>query len=76
MDPNIVIDGVAYSVVHSFGDARVIINYEGLYVFADKNPDGTWDLSGEPARENEKPVLEALLAPTMDQTIVTVTKNE
>lgn len=32
-----------------------------------------WELSGEPARENEKPILAAFLAPMMDRSILTVT---
>lgn len=73
----ITIDGKEYEVAHQFNESRVIISYEGVYVFADRWADGGgWDLSGEPARENEKPVLEALLAPMLDKTVVTVTKDD
>lgn len=70
------IDGKLYEVAHEFNPARAIINYDGVFVLVDKNADGTWDLSGEPAREDEKPILEALIKPFEDQTIVTVTKDE
>lgn len=68
-------DGKDYEVAHTFSEGRVLISYDGLYSFADRAGDGTWDLSGEPARPEEKPVLAALLAPTMDQSVVTITKE-
>lgn len=71
----ITLDGQDYEVAHKFSESRVLVNYCGLYTFADKATDGTWELSGEPARQDEKPVLEALLAPTLDQSILTVTKD-
>lgn len=73
---DVTIDGKSYRVAHQFNESRVIIDFDGAYVFADRWPDGTWDLSGEPAREDEKPILAALLAPTMDKTVVTVIKDE
>jgi hypothetical protein len=66
-------DGQEYEVAHTFSPSRAIISYDGLYVLVDQ-VDGAWDLSGEPARPEEKPVLETLLAPMMDQSIVTITK--
>jgi hypothetical protein len=65
-----------YDVVHTFGDNRAIINYDGLFVLVDRVA-GTdqFELSGEPARgENEKPVLDALVATIKDS--VTVTKSD
>lgn len=70
---DITIDGKSYKVAHLFDEKRCLVEYEGLYVFADKAFDGTWELSGEPARENEKPVLAAFLNPMLGKTIVTVT---
>lgn len=64
-----------YDVVHAFGDNRAIINYDGLYVLVDR-VGGTdqFELSGEPARESEKPILNALVATIKDS--VTVTKTD
>lgn len=73
---NITIDGKSYEVAHQFNENRVLINYDGLYVFADRNMFGNWDLSGLPAREDEKPILKAFLEPTLDKTVVTVTKED
>lgn len=69
-------DGKTYNVAHTFSNTRCIINYQGLYVFADQGSDGTWDLSGEPSRDDEKAVLAALIAPMMDVTVVTITPPE
>lgn len=69
------VDGKTYTVAHAFGDSRALIDFDGLYVFVDKFPDGTWELSGEPARESEKPVLKALTDPMNDQSVLTVTKG-
>lgn len=68
-------DGKQYEVAHMFGDSRALVNYDGLYVFVDL-VGGIWDLSGEPARDDEKPILAALTAPMNDQSILTVTKDE
>lgn len=70
---HIAIDGTQYKVAHLFDETRAIISYDGLYVLVDRLPNGTWELSGEPARANEKPVLNALVAPMLDKTTVTVT---
>lgn len=72
---NIVLDGTSYEIAHSFSSTRAIINYEGLYVFVDQASDGTWELSGLPAREHEKPILNALVAPMNDKTDVKVIKT-
>jgi hypothetical protein len=69
----ILVDGKEYALVHSFRDNRAIIDMDGLYVLVDKAPDGIWDLSGEPAREGEKEVLQQLIEPMNDQSILTVT---
>jgi hypothetical protein len=77
MEPEkIAIDGVQYSLVQKFGDARAIISFDGLFVLVDRNPNDTWDLSGEPANEAEAQVLRALMSGTWDVTTVTVTKND
>lgn len=73
MSESIIIDRASYEVEHWFSNARVIIAYQGGHVLADRRGDGGWDLSGEPARGEEKDVLAKLLGPTMDTTVVTVT---
>ncbi len=67
----------AYEVVRKIAWNRVIINYGGAFAFADKRPDdGTWELSGKPAiTEDEQKALRELIAPTLDVTDVTVTKD-
>lgn len=70
----LLVDGTAYEVLHTFSATRVLIDM-GVPAFADRNHDGSWSLSGEPARPDEMVVLKALTDPTNDQTIVTVTKN-
>lgn len=72
---DITIDGKTYAVAHSFSESRCVINFDGLFALADKNPSGTWDLSGEPAHGEEKAVLAALIAPMQDQSIITETKE-
>lgn len=71
----ITLSGTDYDVAHTFGEARVLISFNGLYVFADL-VGGAWELSGLPARPDEMAILKALTDPTNDQTIVTVTKND
>lgn len=70
----VTIDGKDYVVRHTFSDRRVLINYDGLTVFADKAFDGVWELSGEPAREHEKAVLKQFVAELEGEPQVTVTK--
>lgn len=68
--------GVYYDVAHFFSEVRAVIVYEGLYVLVDMDPaTGEWDLSGEPARPDEKSVLEELTASMKDRSVVTVTKE-
>ena len=67
-------DGNSYEVAHDFQNGRAIIIYEGLYVLVDRIQDGRFELSGEPARDSEKPVLNALVATV--ETKVTVTKDD
>jgi hypothetical protein len=73
---SVTVDGKTYGVAHAFSDVRAIIDFDGLFVFVDRNPDGTWDLSGVPARQDEKPVLAELVAPMRDQSVVKVTPPE
>lgn len=79
MNPLIEIDGVAYEVVRSLTSTRVIISYNGAFVFADKNLNrgvaGVWDLSDISASDSEKPILMALIKPTLDVTDVSITKD-
>lgn len=68
----VTVDGKEYTVTHSFGPSRALIDFDGAFVFVDKASDGIWELSGEPARDGaEKAALAALLAPNLDKTIVT-----
>lgn len=71
----LVVEGQEYEVAHSFNESRALINFDGLYTFVDRAPDGTWELSGLPARPDEKPILDALIAPMKDKSIVTVIKD-
>ena len=67
------VDDKEYEVARLFSPERAIIEYEGLFVLVDKSVDDTWELSGEPARGDEKDALQELIAPMKDRTIVTVT---
>lgn len=69
----VTVEGKEYTVAHQFSADRCLIDFEGVYVFCDRYSDGVWELSGEPAREHEKPVLAALVAPMLDKTDVKVT---
>lgn len=68
------IDGTSYRIEHKFSDRRAIVNFGGAYVLADRVDLYKWELSGEPAREDEKPILNALVAGI--KTTTTVTKDE
>ena len=46
--PVVEIDGVEYTVSHAVSGARVVIQFEGTYVFADRSDDGTWAVSPDP----------------------------
>jgi hypothetical protein len=73
---NITIGGKEYAVEHSFSQSRTLVRFEGALAFADMASDGTWDLSGEPARDDEeKRVYRELIAPELDVTEVAVTQN-
>lgn len=68
-----------YGVCHAFSDVRVIINYEGAYVLADfvvSSFGKSWELSGEPANPEERAMLEELVQPFEDTTVVTVEAPE
>lgn len=71
------VDGKEHDVVHSFGESRALINFDGAIVFVDRAHDGVWELSGEPARNGEeKQVFNKLMAPHLDVVEVTVQKPE
>jgi hypothetical protein len=73
----VTVDGKEHDVVHSFGEARAIINFDGVFVFVDRAFDGVWELSGEPARDGEeKQVLNKLIAPHLDAVDVKVTPGD
>lgn len=71
--PTLLIEGAACPLVHSFSDSRALVTMEGLYVLVDKAPDGTWDLSGQPASPDEMLILGPLVAAAKDT--LTVTKD-
>ena len=71
----VVISGQSFKVVHVFNEARVLIEYEGLYCLADQNPDGTWDLTGTPATPEETEGIKTFTASMTDTTIVTETHD-
>lgn len=66
-------DGKEYQVAHAFGPDRAIIVYEGLFVLVDRVSAEEYELSGEPARAGEAPILNALVDSI--KTITTVTKG-
>lgn len=63
--------GEECELVRQFTDTRAIILFNDAYVLVDRVDADTWELSGEPARENEKPTLAALVAAMKDEVIVT-----
>lgn len=66
-------DGKEYQVAHAFGPDRAIIVYDGLFVLVDRISTGDYELSGEPARAEEAPILNALV--NTIKTTTTVTKG-
>jgi len=69
------IDGKSYAVVRQLREDRVIIDFDGMFVFADCMW-GAWDLSGVPASLEEGKILQELCAPTNDKTVVTIIKDD
>lgn len=67
------VDGKSYEIAHFFSNTRAIIDFDGAFVLVDRVQNDDWELSGEPARQDEKPILAAFLAPMMDKTILKVT---
>jgi hypothetical protein len=65
------IAGKMYTLVHDFGMGRAIVDFDGAFVLVDALPNGDWELSGEPAREDEKPALNKLVATMGTTTTVT-----
>ena len=71
------IDGKNYTIVSRTHLGRAIINYEGLFVLADYDLNSNqWVLSGEPASEDEKAILNELTAPTRDVTVRRVIEDD
>jgi hypothetical protein len=73
---SVFVDGADRAVRHWFGPSRAIVDYEGVFIFVDRNPDGTWDLSAIPTRADEHEVLDALIKDTLDKTVVKVTSGD
>lgn len=65
-------------VVHSFSYRRVIVDYRGIYVLADRigfaGIPATFELSGVPADQYEAPVLKSFVDKVKTET--TVTKDD
>ncbi len=70
----VTVDGVEYELVYDFGLGRGIINMEGIFVLVDRVDDTLWELSGNPARDHEKPILQKFI--DMVETTVKVTTPE
>lgn len=69
---DIVLDGKPRKVLHAWS-GRVLVDYDGLFVFADQGLAG-WELSGVPARDGEeKRVLKTFTDPVDGTTTVTST---
>jgi len=64
-----------YDVAHSFSMTRCLIKYDGLYVLADLDDSGAWNLSGVPASPEETEIIKTFTAATDDTTVTTVTKE-
>lgn len=62
MDTVTFTDGKVYQVAHHFSKDRAIIHWEGLFVLVDRVDEEHYELSGEPARPHEKPMLDAFVA--------------
>lgn len=72
----IFLEGSMRTVLHRFSDDRVLIDYDGLFAFADLVGED-FQLSGIPARDgDEKRVLAALTAPLDGTTTVTVIADD
>ena len=70
------VDGKTYDVAYQFNENRCLINFEGLFVLADRDPSaGTWDQSGQPASPEETKVIQEVTASMTDTTVVNVTKD-
>ena len=67
----ILIDGKDRPILRRFSDSRVLIDYDGLVVFADLEA-GAWVLSGVPASPDEEAVIKELCP---DGTTVEVSKD-
>lgn len=74
MGEQIIIKGVAYDVVRSFGDNRKIVRVEGIYAFADRIALDTFDW-GAVARPGAELAAMNELAATVETT-TTVTRTE
>ena len=65
----VLVDGALRVVLHSFSADRVLVDYGGLVVFADRNDLTGWELSGRPATAEELLIYKHLVGP--DRTEVT-----
>ena len=68
-------DGNDYEVAYEFESGRKIIVYAGLYVLVDPVENGEYELSGEPARVDELPILNQLVS-TIKDTLTVIKTNE
>jgi len=70
------VNGTEYEVIRQFNENRALVNYEGLAVLVDRDPQsGTWDLSGQPANPDEEQVIKDFQAPMNDKTVLDIEKD-
>lgn len=72
----VVIENKEYAVVYDFGNGRVIVDYDGVYVMADRIQHAQFEFSGEPARQGEELDMLNKLVKDNEGTTVTVTKED
>lgn len=60
-----------FELVHQFNEKRGIVDMGGVYALVDRVSENEWELSGLPAREDEKPVMRRFEQSVKNQTTVT-----
>ena len=66
------INGSSCAILYNISPSRAIIDYGGGVVLADCIG-GRWELSGDPTTDEERKIVNSILAPEMDTTLVTIT---
>lgn len=67
----VTVEGREYELVHNFGLNRGIINLDGAFALVDRVGAAQWELSGNPATDDEKPVLQNFVDTIGTSTTVT-----